>query len=103
MLIEVQKYCQDLLAILSTIMLLHIKVDLVILIPPVVITSMVSKVVYCLNTETKLKFLVVHFDDMLYSFWNSLQFPRFNRSDPEAKTVKKWTTLWYNFAKYRYV
>ncbi|KAF2903952.1 hypothetical protein ILUMI_02214 [Ignelater luminosus] len=32
---------------------------------------------------------VVHFDDMLYAFWNSLQFPKFKKTDPEAATVKK--------------
>ncbi|KAF5306938.1 hypothetical protein FQA39_LY00168 [Lamprigera yunnana] len=43
---------------------------------------------------------VVHFDDQLYVFWNSLQFPKFIKSDPEALMVKKLTTLYYNFARY---
>ncbi|KAK4874274.1 hypothetical protein RN001_013634 [Aquatica leii] len=40
----------------------------------------------------------VHFDDQMYVFWNSLLFPKFIESDPEAVVVKKMTTLYANFA-----
>ncbi|XP_031354163.1 esterase E4-like isoform X2 [Photinus pyralis] len=43
---------------------------------------------------------VVHFDDQLYVFWNSLSFPKFTKRDPDATMVKKLTTLYANFAYY---
>ncbi|KAF5277167.1 hypothetical protein FQR65_LT03873 [Abscondita terminalis] len=49
-------------------------------------------------TSAGSKKYVVHFDDQLYVFWNSLAFPRFNKTDPEAVIVKKLTTLYANFA-----
>ncbi|KAF5277162.1 hypothetical protein FQR65_LT03868 [Abscondita terminalis] len=42
---------------------------------------------------------VVHHDDLIYIFWISKLFPKFNTTDPEYSMVKKLTTLIENFAK----
>lgn len=41
---------------------------------------------------------VVHFDDQLYVFWNSLSFPLFTKWDRESLMVKTLTNLYVNFA-----
>ncbi|KAK5641626.1 hypothetical protein RI129_010173 [Pyrocoelia pectoralis] len=41
---------------------------------------------------------VVHHDDLIYLFYNSLLFPKFNVTDPEYRMVKKLTTMWTDFA-----
>ncbi|RZF44635.1 hypothetical protein LSTR_LSTR000587 [Laodelphax striatellus] len=39
-----------------------------------------------------------HHDDLIYLFYISKIFPKFNTSDPEAIMVRRLTTLWSNFA-----
>lgn len=41
---------------------------------------------------------VVHHDDLIYFFYISPLFPKFNVTDPEYTMVKKLTTMWTNFA-----
>ncbi|KAK5641593.1 hypothetical protein RI129_010140 [Pyrocoelia pectoralis] len=41
---------------------------------------------------------VVHMDDLMYLFYISTKFPKFNVTDDEYQMVKKYTTLFTNFA-----
>ncbi|XP_031354604.1 venom carboxylesterase-6-like isoform X2 [Photinus pyralis] len=41
---------------------------------------------------------VVHHDDLIYLFYISQLFPKFNVTDPEYTMVRKLTTMWTNFA-----
>ncbi|KAL3273419.1 hypothetical protein HHI36_014863 [Cryptolaemus montrouzieri] len=41
----------------------------------------------------------VHHDDLIYLFYSSTLFPKFEKSDPEFRVVQKLTTMWANFAR----
>nr|ATU82449.1 venom carboxylesterase [Lethocerus distinctifemur] len=52
------------------------------------------------DEKTKKPLGAAHHDELIYLFYNAKQFPdRFSTTDPEAKTVRRLTTLFSNFAE----
>ncbi|KAK9883519.1 hypothetical protein WA026_001695 [Henosepilachna vigintioctopunctata] len=54
---------------------------------------------YLPDSNRTLTYGAVHHDDLIYMFFISTLFPKFEKSDPEFRIVQKLTTMWSNFAR----
>ncbi|XP_044758909.1 uncharacterized protein LOC123316758 [Coccinella septempunctata] len=54
---------------------------------------------YLPGTNNTVTYGAVHHDDLIYLFYISALFPKFEKTDKDFQTVMKMTTLWSNFAR----